>query len=796
MASPPSNNNKPSMLAPSHYSLTVSSTTHPTSPMQSPKSLPASLVADSTSASATASLPGPAQQSHSHSYPDPTPANQHVSAPFFPPQDSFQLAAIAQHNVAATVPPLPGLSNEGVSVDLGGRGDSESPISQLGGTPGTAPRKRSKASRACDECRRKKIKCDATSETVGSEPCSSCRRLDVTCQFSRAPMKRGPSKGYIQNLADRVVELENSSRLPNGLSAYEGAISPGGSTDFSPASSTPGSVSKQARKRTFSASNDPPNYTYFPPTSQRASVGSSWSPQETMSRHLPHPGSAQKLHTPHSSVSERSHRSSNPQTSSFSSTDILPPSAWGHRHSSTLPEVNWQRLASQDTVELDGKMLDSYNSIIRPIFPLLPDSKDRLEAILAPLHHSLRQAFLHALYAAVNSCLPLATPSDTPHSTRASLLINSYQCEVSGQSSRMAILIHLQTLLFLSMETGSHGPPNSKGRVGPTPAVWLGNAFGLSHALRLHDSRANPVLDSDDEDNLARRTFLCLVNLDRWHAAGMACPPFSLEGDVAVYPEDEPLLGAAVYQFTRLSSDLSTLTTLLRSSLPTPPLASMFTTSLLNRLSESVSTLTPPSPFLSLAHQHLLLLATRYKPAIEPQALLIVASSMFARLRDDALPLSPLHHHFIALVGWTLAEVYDAQVGGPGDAEAKKACLDLRDALDRRITSASEASPVAAAAVNAGWDRAIRDILPSGDVTPSANPAAPPGGLEQLAQLAVRQNVSTSTGSSTTPSAPAGSSSDSTATAVTVAAAPLPASNKWDPTRVTRQGYLNAFAGD
>lgn len=61
------------------------------------------------------------------------------------------------------------------------------------------PRKRSKVSRACDECRRKKIKCDAQSDT-GDAPCSSCARSSIRCLFSRVPQKRGPSKGYVQIL--------------------------------------------------------------------------------------------------------------------------------------------------------------------------------------------------------------------------------------------------------------------------------------------------------------------------------------------------------------------------------------------------------------------------------------------------------------------------------------------------------------------------------------------------------------------------------------------------------------------
>lgn len=62
---------------------------------------------------------------------------------------------------------------------------------------GIPPRKRSKVSRACDECRRKKIKCDAQSDS-GDTPCSSCARASIRCLFSRVPQKRGPSKGYVR----------------------------------------------------------------------------------------------------------------------------------------------------------------------------------------------------------------------------------------------------------------------------------------------------------------------------------------------------------------------------------------------------------------------------------------------------------------------------------------------------------------------------------------------------------------------------------------------------------------------
>ncbi|CUM63570.1 uncharacterized protein PRCAT00001149001 [Priceomyces carsonii] len=64
---------------------------------------------------------------------------------------------------------------------------------------GDPPRKRSKVSRACDSCRRKKIRCNgeysASLEQV-TKVCDSCGKSNEPCTFSRIPLKRGPSKGY------------------------------------------------------------------------------------------------------------------------------------------------------------------------------------------------------------------------------------------------------------------------------------------------------------------------------------------------------------------------------------------------------------------------------------------------------------------------------------------------------------------------------------------------------------------------------------------------------------------------
>jgi hypothetical protein len=75
-------------------------------------------------------------------------------------------------------------------------------MAQMGGTfeatdENGLPRKRTKVSRACDECRRKKVKCDASDDPREGVVCSNCKRSGQPCSFKREPQKRGPSKGYV-----------------------------------------------------------------------------------------------------------------------------------------------------------------------------------------------------------------------------------------------------------------------------------------------------------------------------------------------------------------------------------------------------------------------------------------------------------------------------------------------------------------------------------------------------------------------------------------------------------------------
>ncbi|KAI8093281.1 fungal-specific transcription factor domain-containing protein [Halteromyces radiatus] len=63
--------------------------------------------------------------------------------------------------------------------------------------------KRQRVSKACEQCRGKKTKCD------GQLPsCGICRSQNITCTYKAITKKRGPPKGYIEAIEGRLHRLE------------------------------------------------------------------------------------------------------------------------------------------------------------------------------------------------------------------------------------------------------------------------------------------------------------------------------------------------------------------------------------------------------------------------------------------------------------------------------------------------------------------------------------------------------------------------------------------------------------
>ncbi|KKA26976.1 hypothetical protein TD95_005385 [Thielaviopsis punctulata] len=80
--------------------------------------------------------------------------------------------------------------------------------------------KRRRIARACDMCRKKKIKCD------GKLPaCSHCLNYKTDCVFTQVEKKRSPPKGakYIEGLENRLGRMESLLRLSGLLDDDDGA---------------------------------------------------------------------------------------------------------------------------------------------------------------------------------------------------------------------------------------------------------------------------------------------------------------------------------------------------------------------------------------------------------------------------------------------------------------------------------------------------------------------------------------------------------------------------------------------
>ncbi|OAD70738.1 Zn(2)-C6 fungal-specific transcription factor, partial [Phycomyces blakesleeanus NRRL 1555(-)] len=63
--------------------------------------------------------------------------------------------------------------------------------------------KKNKVARACDECRRKKVRCN------GGQPCVRCRKALFQCVYSKIAPKRGPPKQYVETLEPRLRRVES-----------------------------------------------------------------------------------------------------------------------------------------------------------------------------------------------------------------------------------------------------------------------------------------------------------------------------------------------------------------------------------------------------------------------------------------------------------------------------------------------------------------------------------------------------------------------------------------------------------
>ncbi|KAI9243491.1 fungal-specific transcription factor domain-containing protein [Phascolomyces articulosus] len=103
----------------------------------------------------------------------------------------------------STIQPPPNSNLEGSHTSL----PIPTSLSTEDSTMDPTRQKRTKKDRACDLCRRKKIRCDY-SQAYPQLSCTSCKSYGKQCTFNEAAKKRGPPKGYVEGLENRLRRME------------------------------------------------------------------------------------------------------------------------------------------------------------------------------------------------------------------------------------------------------------------------------------------------------------------------------------------------------------------------------------------------------------------------------------------------------------------------------------------------------------------------------------------------------------------------------------------------------------
>ncbi|KAK2061600.1 hypothetical protein LY76DRAFT_507577 [Colletotrichum caudatum] len=613
----------------------------------------------------------------------------------------------------------------------------------------TPPRKRSKVSRACDECRRKKVKCDAQSDS-GDNPCSNCKRSGIRCMFSRVPQKRGPSKGYIKELADRInsiegkLEIQSESLPPDIMVHWTSAAAS--------LNSTPGPAEDASRKRPFSSISSTDLST--PAPQRQATWGTEHRPLQPMTttsdRFQSSPFAANGLA---------------PQPMPIKSDmPSRPPVAPMDGPVTDMPDIDQAR-------DVDDEVFNGYLTVIQPYLPFLPSSKAQIQDYLAQCPGLLREAFVEALSGTIHS-FPSFQSGSAGDVRLAHTLLVEWEASDSTSRTPIANLVFLQTLLLMIIEADNR----PLGSIGAPKESLLGRAVASANALKLYQAKADlseAEAGTDTESQLRVRIWWSLVMLDRWNAVGAAVPSLIRDESVVVSASLKAVVGEVQYLLIRASKLLSRASVMITNF--QEPLNSTFADrmvgSFMDAWVEDFREDLPAHieagsyPVVHLVYWYCRLLAYLLNPSAKSTDALWPSQELVNLLVSHSQLITPLHHHFTVLAVLILVEL----------AKVDKTKEDATRLLGEFRDSSLPASV---------FDGLVRDkiadhLRPSTSAAaasaPSAIEAAASQGLQHLADLATLSSAAVG----------------KTESAFTYRTAPNYEDMGFDPRPLLLVGYLN-----
>ncbi|KAH8601361.1 hypothetical protein B0O99DRAFT_681385 [Bisporella sp. PMI_857] len=592
---------------------------------------------------------------------------------------------------------------------------------------GASASKRSKTSRACDECRRKKVKCEFDDPgDLGA--CKNCKRINSTCAYTRPPQKRGPSKGYIKELSDRVDRLEGGVGYPSrGMQAIDGssyAVAQNTTNEHGepfPADTNLDAISQKRRHSSISADFG----SHYPPR-----------PQLGYANHDP------RRTSPPPSFSfapSQSGTSQHFKDLNHSPAGLQPLAVW---KPAPVPEMTRQSSSLDSTVQADQSFADTdpthfesllqkYHILIHPTYPVLFSDNNKTVNLVSGCPQTLKSAFWCALSAALQSLSGSSSQSDQGGAKKAARFITDFQYEHTSELPSSAHLVHLQTTILLAIEAEARGPVIK----GPSYSEWLGTAIGLSHSLHLHVYKETQIHrqdgQSESEDDVRRRLWWILVIMDRWHAASTAGPIQIPEQACVLHPEDQMLLKDKFYHLARLSLVAGdSLSALGPSKLPPFALPNKIIINLLRgeiercREGFPVSFQDPANaPLIHFSHRYLWLQLQLLAPDTEASVILDTITQITDLLSNEFVATeSPLARHVACLATQVLVEL-----------SRQPQTRELATAKLETILKMRVASPF--------WDASIKEqirksIASFGNTTASQHALVASQGLQHLAELA------------------------------------------------------------
>ncbi|KAK5661930.1 hypothetical protein OQA88_10040 [Cercophora sp. LCS_1] len=566
-------------------------------------------------------------------------------------------------------------------------------------------------------------------------PCSNCKRANAQCLFSRVPQKRGPSKGYIKELADRIHTIEGKLG-----SSVEAVLESARRTpvDVFP---SPQSV-EDSRKRPFSSiSGDG-----FPTPPAAAGRTPIWpGDKQRPLRPQPHPDFAIPYNLNDLAPIPPPTLAPKPATS------VLP----GNFSSSTRPDAaipdGLQDELSQSPPQLtefiDEAAFICYLSSIHPSLPILAESRVRVDSVLLQCPATLQNAFMSAFHDLIRPFQAHHPQTNGVHPGATQHLLSQWELAARPRSPAVD-LVELQTLAMMAI--GADHREIERRSNGRSKILSINKAVALAYSTGLPFARP-PVhpdadLDHDSDEHAALRVWWTLVSFDRWDAMATGRVPIINDTAAVMLPGLKHVVGGSIHHFHCLSESIGVMAPIAKSP---PDHESLVKPSyfgpVFNHLMEVIrsrfpDTFDPSSdPHIHLAYWHTRLLTDLFSPT-RLHFMLDDCLQIARLLLAYASSLFPLTHHYLALVSIVLVELTKVDEAREKATEILKNLTDhdiapsawvtqIREKTVEMLRSMPKPTKEPTAGANDANDANVKTLQQLADVAMAVDPAqeaAPP----------------------------------------------------------------------